>query len=77
MRFDGALCSFDAAGGASGDANNEAVAALAGVRPQDIIMAEWHTSIMRPCHYAAVDRANHCIVLSIRCVTTRAGEHQV
>lgn len=58
--------SFDAAGGASADANNEAVAALAGVRAEDIIMAEWHNSIGRPCHYVAVDRANHCIVLSIR-----------
>lgn len=29
-------------------------------------MAEWHNSIGRPCHYVAVDRANHSIVLSIR-----------
>ena len=65
--------SFDAAGGASGDANNEAVAALAGVRADDIIMAEWHTSIARPCHYVAVDHANHSIVLSIRWACQRCA----
>lgn len=57
---------FDPVGGASGQANNDAVAALAGIPLEDLKLAEWHNSIMRPCHYLAVDRANHCIVLSIR-----------
>ena len=30
------------------------------------LQAEWHNSIMRPCHYVAVDRANRSIVLAIR-----------
>ncbi len=29
-------------------------------------MAEWNNSIGRPCHYVCVDRAHHCLVLSIR-----------
>lgn len=57
---------FNPVGGASGEANNEAVAALAGIPVEDIRLAEWHNSVMRPCHYLAVDRSNHCIVLSIR-----------
>lgn len=60
------LCSFDAAGGASGAANNQALHLLAGVRPEDVIMADWHSSLSRPCHYVAVDRANQAVVLSIR-----------
>ena len=62
---------FNAVGGASGEANNQAVATLAGIPPEDIKLAEWHNSVMRPCHYIAVDRANHCIVLSIRCSRVR------
>mmetsp|Transcript_1514 Transcript_1514/g.4497 ORF Transcript_1514/g.4497 Transcript_1514/m.4497 type:complete len:838 (-) Transcript_1514:371-2884(-) len=58
--------SFDAAGGASGAANNQALHLLAGVRPEDVIMADWHSSLSRPCHYVAVDRANQAVVLSIR-----------
>lgn len=58
--------SFNPVGGASGEANNEAVANLAGIPLEDIKLAEWHNSISRPCHYLAVDRAHHCIVLSIR-----------
>ena len=30
-------------------------------------MADWHSSLSRPCHYVAVDRANQAIILSIRC----------
>ena len=59
-------CGFDVAGGASAEANNQAVAALTGVEPHDLLFAEWRSSVMRPCHYVAVDRANQCIVLSIR-----------
>lgn len=32
---------FDAVGGVSAEANNEAVAALAGIEPADLLMAEW------------------------------------
>ena len=49
------------------EANNESVAGLAGVDPGDILMAEWRNSPHRPCHYIAVDRANQCLVLSVRC----------
>ena len=59
-------CSFDPASGASVEANNCAVAALAGLAPEDLLMAEWNNSIGRPCHYVCVDRAHHCLVLSIR-----------
>ena len=58
---------FCAAGGASGEANNEAVLNLAGVRPGHLLMAEWHNSVGRPCHYVAADLANGCLVLAIRC----------
>ncbi|KAL0037996.1 hypothetical protein WJX79_008937 [Trebouxia sp. C0005] len=58
--------SFDAAGGASAEANNLAVAQLAGLDPTDVIMGEWSNSVMRPCHYIAADKANHCIILAIR-----------
>lgn len=57
---------FNAAGGASGQANNEAVAALTGVPLEDLIMAEWHNSIMRPCHYLALHRSYNVLVLAIR-----------
>lgn len=58
---------FNAAGGASGEANNEAVAALAGVRPGHLLLAEWANSVGRPCHYLAVDLAARTLVLAIRC----------
>lgn len=58
--------SFDPASGASAEANNCAVAALAGLSQEDLLMAEWNNSIGRPCHYVCVDRAHHCLVLSIR-----------
>ncbi|PSC76092.1 Sn1-specific diacylglycerol lipase beta [Micractinium conductrix] len=57
---------FDAVGGVSVEANNESVAALAGIPPEDILMAEWRNSPYRPCHYVALDRANQCIVISVR-----------
>ena len=59
---------FNAAGGASGEANNAAAALLAEVPLEDLLMAEWHNSIMRPCHYLALDRRRKRLVLSIRCV---------
>ena len=59
-------CSFDAAGGASAEANNIAVSQLAGLDTTDMIMGEWSNSVMRPCHYIAADRANQCIILAIR-----------
>lgn len=60
------LCSFDAIGGVSVEANNEAVGALAGIDPSDILLSQWKNSTYRPCHYVAIDRANQCVVLSIR-----------
>jgi hypothetical protein len=61
-----AVRSFDAAGGASAEANNEAVCLLAGIGGGDIFMAEWNNGVGRPCHYVAVDRASRQIVLSVR-----------
>lgn len=58
---------FDAVGGVSVEANNDSVAELTGIDPGDILLAEWSNSTYRPCHYVAVDRANRCLVLSIRC----------
>ena len=58
--------SFDSVGGASQDANDDAVAALAGVRVEDILYSNWNNSSFRPCFYVAADRANRCIVVSIR-----------
>ncbi|KAK9788836.1 hypothetical protein WJX73_008421 [Symbiochloris irregularis] len=58
--------SFNAAGGASGQANNEAVAALTGVPIGSLLMAEWHNSIGRPCHYLALLSSPKCLLLSIR-----------
>lgn len=58
--------SFNAVAGASVEANNEAVAALAGVHPSDILLAHWRNSPFRPCHYVALDRVNRCVVISIR-----------
>ena len=34
-------------GGVSVEANNESVAALAGIQPQDILMSEWRNSTYR------------------------------
>ena len=68
---------FNAAGGASGEANNAAAALLAEVPPEDLLMAEWHNSIMRPCHYLALDRRRKRLVLSIRCVPAAPHTPQV
>lgn len=68
---------FDPVGGASSEANNQAVAALAGIPVEDIKLAEWHNSVMRPCHYLAVDRAHGCLVLSIRCHSDRQAVVQI
>lgn len=70
----GLCCSFDAAGGASAEANNAAVARLAGLDPTDVIMGEWSNSIMRPCHYVAADKANRCLVLAVRWIV-QAVQH--
>ncbi|CAD7695956.1 unnamed protein product [Ostreobium quekettii] len=61
---------FDPVSGASAEANNQAVAALVGVREEDILHAEWENTEFRPCHYVAIDRAQKVLVLAIRC--TRA-----
>ena len=64
-------------GGVSVEANNEAVAGLAGIATGDLLLSEWTNSPYRPCHYVAIDRANQCVVLSIRCAARRsAGEGQ-
>lgn len=57
---------FDAVTGVSAEANVEAVAAMTGIEPADVLQAEWTNSAYRPCHYLAVDRANRCLVLSVR-----------
>jgi hypothetical protein len=53
-------------GGASAEANDAAVAALAGVAPADLLAAHWRNSPYRPCHYVAIDRAAGCVVVSVR-----------
>lgn len=58
--------SFDAVAGVSAEANVEAVAEMTGIEPADVLQAEWTNSTFRPCHYLAVDRANRCLVLSVR-----------
>jgi hypothetical protein len=57
---------FNAVAGASIEANNEAVAALAGIAPEDILLSHWRNFPFRPCHYVAIDRVNQCVVISIR-----------
>jgi hypothetical protein len=57
---------FNAVAGASIEANNEAVAALAGIAPEDILYSMWKNFPFRPCHYVAIDRVNRCVVISIR-----------
>jgi hypothetical protein len=57
---------FNAVTGASIEANNEAVAALAGISPEDILLSHWRNYPFRPCHYVAIDRVNTCVVISIR-----------
>ncbi|KAG7675249.1 hypothetical protein Ndes2437A_g00453 [Nannochloris sp. 'desiccata'] len=57
---------FNAVAGASVEANNEAVAALAGIAPEDILLSHWRNYPFRPCHYVAIDRVNKCVVISIR-----------
>ena len=57
---------FNAASGASVAANNEAVAALAGIAPDDILYSQWKNDVYRPTHYVAIDRAHQCVVVSIR-----------
>ena len=42
---------FNAAGGASGEANNAAAALLGGFEPEDLLISEWHSSVSRPVHY--------------------------
>lgn len=50
----------------SHEANNEAICALTGVEDEDIFVANWRNSPYRPCYYVAADKANKCIVISIR-----------
>lgn len=57
---------FDAAGGASAAANSAAACDLAGVARGALLMAEWASSVSRPCHYVAADEAGKRIVVSIR-----------
>ena len=38
----------------------------AGIPVEDIVMAEWRSSVFRPCHYLAVDRARRRLVLVVR-----------
>lgn len=48
------------------EANNEAVGALAGIDPADILLSQWRNYTYRPCHYVAIDRANQCVVVAVR-----------
>ncbi len=57
---------FDAVGGVSQEANNEAISELTGISLENIVQSNWRNSPFRPCYYVAVDTANHCIVISIR-----------
>jgi len=57
---------FDAVGGVSQEANNEAISELTGISLEHIVQSNWRNSPFRPCYYVAVDTANHCIVISIR-----------
>ena len=57
---------FDAAGGASAAANSDAACDLAGVSRGALLMAEWGSSVSRPCHYVAADEAGKRIVISVR-----------
>lgn len=57
---------FDAAGGASAAANSDAACDLAGVPRGALLMAEWASSVSRPCHYVAADEAGKRIVISVR-----------
>lgn len=65
-QFNILFCSFDAVAGVSQEANNEAISALTGVDVDDIFVANWSNSPFRPCHYVAADKANKCIVISVR-----------
>jgi hypothetical protein len=38
---------FDAVGGVSAEAHSEAVAALAGIAQEDLLMAQWRNSVWR------------------------------
>eukprot|EP00889_Picochlorum_renovo_P007501 jgi/Picre1/34531/NNA_001999.t1 len=57
---------FDAVGGVSQEANNEAISELTGIPVENIVQSNWRNSPFRPCYYVAADTANHCIVISIR-----------
>ncbi|KAI8107869.1 hypothetical protein M9435_002896 [Picochlorum sp. BPE23] len=57
---------FDAVGGVSQEANNEAISELTGIPLEHIVQSNWRNSPFRPCYYVAADTANHCIVISIR-----------
>ena len=58
--------SFDVAGGASIEANNQAVAAMTGIPAEHVLFASWRSGTYRPCFYLARDDASDCLVLSIR-----------
>lgn len=57
---------FDAVGGVSQEANNEAISELTGIPVEHIVQSNWRNSPFRPCYYVAVDAAHHCVVISIR-----------
>lgn len=64
--FGGAAAHFNPVTGASVEANNEAIYLFTGIPVEDIVMAEWRSSVFRPCHYVAVDRARRRLVLVVR-----------
>lgn len=57
---------FDAVGGVSHEANNEAISELTGIPLDDIKQSNWRNSPFRPCYYVAVDNSSRRIVISIR-----------
>ena len=50
----------------SHQANTHALASLAQLPPQDVVLAEWSNHTFRPCHFLAVDRRHQCLVLGVR-----------
>lgn len=55
---------FDVVGGASQQANEEAIRKLTGV--EEILQSNFRNGPFRPCYYVAIDKSNACIVVAVR-----------
>ncbi|GFR52636.1 hypothetical protein Agub_g15227, partial [Astrephomene gubernaculifera] len=62
----GSSAHFNPITGASAEANLEAIHLFTGIPVEDVVMAEWRSSVFRPCHYLAVDRRRRRLVLAVR-----------